>query len=169
MTEEQEQETWKSVAPVRFGIMKFDRLGAPVRTSVKPGDTISVSTDERLYNQARAANHQRGSVTDPFTNGHLKPLTLVDTAEDYAEISDNPNHMDDDDIKAMLKVKVADFKKRVDEIENPALLQRIKQIADENPDLVTVGKLRHLDDKLEPILHPHAEAMDDEAGRIGLG
>ena len=167
---EEEKETWKAVSNVRFGIIKFDRLGNPVRTSVKPGDTVTLSVEERLYNQDRAAGHRRGAeAVDPFKNGNLKPVKLVETAEDYAEVADNPNHMNDDDIKAMLKIKVADFKKRIDEIDNPSLLQRIKEIADENPDLVTVGKLRHLDDKLEPILHPHSEPMNDEAGRIGLG
>ena len=169
MSDNNEQERWQSHSQVPFGIIKFDRMGNPVRTMVKPGETISVSVDERLYTQAKAENSTRGSAVDSFTNGDLKPIQLVETAEDYAEIADNPNHMNDDDIKAMLKIKVADFKKRIDEIDNPALLQRIKQIADENPDLVTVGKLRHLDEKLEPILHPHSQPRNDEASRIGLG
>lgn len=169
MSENNEQERWQSVSPVTFGIIKFDRLGNPVRTAVKPGEVVSVSVDERLYNQNKAENSKRGAAVDSFTNGDFKPVKLIDTAEDYAEVANNPNHMNDDDIKAMLKIKVADFKKRIDEIDNPALLQRVKQIADENPDLVTVGKLRHLDEKLEPILHPHSQPRNDEASRIGLG
>lgn len=160
-----DMEIWQATN-ARFGIWKFNRAGQPEAYAVKPNQKVSISVAERQYNDDM--NRDRPNTGGgPFKNGYLMPVQLVETAEDYAEVVDNPNHLSDDDIKALLKVKQADFAERIEEMENKALLERIYEIAS-NTDSVTMSKMRLLEEIHYKIVNPHRDPMNDEAGKIGL-
>lgn len=144
-----ETETWLNSGKGEIWIVRFDHSGKLKEVPVRAGRQIVLETRERQINQDRAALPS----SDPFLNGDLVPVRLVDSAEDYAEIANNPNHISEDDMKALFKLKAADFKERIGEITNSATINRILEIAnDDSLKLnVTLAQMKALEARVQDV------------------
>lgn len=131
MSDTQARETWANPGRGDIYILTYDPSGRELRsTPVRAGAKITLTIEERKINQDRAWS----SKADIFTNGSLVPVRLVDTAEDYHEIASNPNLMSEDDMKGLFKLTGPKFKERLDEIDNPSVLNRMLEMADNADD-----------------------------------
>jgi len=68
------KESWRNATKGLHGVLKFDRFGNEVHEQVRPGQTVQLSTDERLLNMDRAADDS----LDVFKNGTLVPVRLIE-------------------------------------------------------------------------------------------
>jgi|JI9StandDraft_1071089.scaffolds.fasta_scaffold01623_12 hypothetical protein len=123
----EERETWTNPGKGLVYILQFDANHKPTSKGVRPGHKITLTVEERQMNQDRAAAPDR----DLFTNGSLVPLRLVESASDYAEIAANPNLLGESDMRELFKLKATTFKDRLDSIDNPILVARMIEIANE--------------------------------------
>lgn len=151
-----EQETWENVGLGGIQIFKFGRNGNPEAHIVKGGGKISLSPDERVYNQDVASN----DLGDFFRNGAMMPVRLVETAADYAEIVENPNHYADSDIQKLLTLKVGELRSKLAEIDNPVTVRRIHEIASETD--LTTTKTQAVQDRFDDFFAPKSEGIVDD-------
>lgn len=146
-------ETWENVAKGRIQIWKMGRQGQPEAFVLPPGGKVTLTPEDRLYNQDIALTE----FGDFFRNGTLMPVRLVDTAVDYAEVADNPNHLAQSDIEDLIKAKVADLRVKLAEITNPVTMARIHEIADEMD--LTASKRAAVEERYAELCVPKNEGI----------
>jgi hypothetical protein len=76
-------------------------------------------------NQELAASEEQ----DVFLNGVLQPVRLLEDAEDFERLKASPNHVSEDDVRSMFRLKAAAFTERLSQISNAAALERLMEIA----------------------------------------
>ena len=152
-----EKETWNNVGRGDIYIRTFDHTGKLGTTVVRAGRSAVVTVEERRINQERAYNAN----SDIFKNGSLIPVHLVDSAEDFHEIANNPNHLSEDDMKAMFKLKGVDFKKKLSEISNSTAISRMQEIADSDEVGVTMTQFKALEHRSSE-LNGNSDIMEIE-------
>lgn len=140
-----ELETWENVSQGRVVIKKFSSRGDLIDEMIGGRRTFHVTTQERHFNQERAANDE----LDPFANGLLAPVRLLDSTEDAAEIAANPNLMSESEMGLLLKSSVKVIEKRMLEVRNPALVQRLHDMAIEGD--CSIGKVTAIKARLAEI------------------
>jgi len=106
-------------------ILTFDHSGKVRQIPIRSGGKAVITVEERKLNQDRAASTEK----DFFMNGALTPIRLVDTAEDYHEISSNPNLLSEDDMLDLFKLKGPAFRARLADVTNVIALRRMLDIA----------------------------------------
>jgi hypothetical protein len=123
-----DKETWTNAGAGEVWIQTIDPHTNKLKhTPVRSGAKVLITTEERQINQDRAASPDK----DLFMNGTLTPVRLVDTAEDYQEIANNPNLLSEDDMRDIFKLKGAAFKNRLGTITNAIALSRMNEMAKE--------------------------------------
>lgn len=138
-------ETWENVTAARFVIKKFGAKGDLMDEMIGGKKRFHLTTQERHINMELAANDE----LDPFSNGNLTPVRLLETTDDAEQIASNPNLMSEDEMGSLLKGNVNTLKKRVAEVRNPALLERLKELAVESD--VTIGKVNAINGRLQEV------------------
>jgi hypothetical protein len=121
----QEFETWESAIKGTIGIKKFDRRGDLATEIVRGGRKVHLTPDERRYNSERAAS----SGQDPFANGMLVPVTLLDSSEDAEAIAANPNVLSADDLQNLFELQWKKFDQELVKITNVSALTRLMEMA----------------------------------------
>lgn len=153
-----ELETWENTGNSRIFLKKYSHSG-DLRNEMLGGRRKVVLTPaERRINQELAASKQQ----DPFSNGMLAPVRLVETAEDLEEIHSNPNLMSETDMRDLLKGHFKKLESRLAEVDSEAMLNRLLEIAEAED--VTVGKVEAIKarladfkpDYLEEVVSPSA-------------
>lgn len=125
-TDQQNLETWRNGSAGRFVFKRFDRMtGRDVEEMVGSGRSISMTPDERRRYEAECANDD----LNPFRNGILQAVKLIDTEEDAREIAENVNNLSESDIDDLFASHWKVFEKKVSEVSSPHTLARIKQRA----------------------------------------
>ena len=122
-----DKESWRNATKGIHGVLKYDKFGNEVHEQVRPGQTVQLSTDERLLNMDRAADES----LDVFKNGTFVPVRLLDGTEDKAEISSNPNLKSEDELRDLLGLHWQKFEPAVEAITNVSALSRLLEIAQE--------------------------------------
>lgn len=143
-----ELETWE--ANGRVCIRKVDRNGNLEPVMVNRGRRIQLTEEERRLNQLRAASEEM----DPFANGTLSPVRLVEGSEAAEAILSNPNHVTEDDMRELLSGHHKTFEKRLNEFVSPYILRRMIDMA-ENDDEVEVStkRMQAIKDRLKEVSH----------------
>ncbi len=131
-------ERWKSTIDGEVWIKQFDRRGEIISVRVQGGREFRVLPEERKMYQEDVLEVKN----DPFQNGMLIPLQLVEGASDYEELKDNPNHITEGDMRSLLEnPKALDaLKAGVARVSNPTTLVRLLTIAETDPELDTTLK-----------------------------
>lgn len=127
---EKRVEIWKNISAGRVFILKLDRRDEETAVGVPPGQTITLTPEERRLNQNRCVSDD----LDVFQNGRLEPVSLLDDEEDTSEIKHNPNRLSDEEIVSLFKNgKKAwkQFGERVAQVSNPTTLTRMLGFVDE--------------------------------------
>lgn len=146
-----ERETWRNTSRGKRGVVKFDRFGNIVHELVGPDRTVVLTRDERLLNQERAANDR----LDIFKNGVMVPVKLIDP-EDEREFAENPNILTEEGIRDLFKLHVKKFEKALNEITNPFVLERMKDLAENDETLdVSVKKVQLVNARIQSV-NPNA-------------
>lgn len=147
-------EEWENVSAGKVMVNRFTGLGHEERQdAVTPGRTILISTQERT-----TLNSDRcyAESADPFVNGIMRPVTLVETSSDLVD-DDNPNHMSESDITAAFKARnYLKFKKSISGITSVALLDKMLAVAQLDPESdnnvdATAGQVSALQDRIESL------------------
>jgi hypothetical protein len=138
-------ETWQNQARGGTGIMKYDRYGNPTGERIPPGGKTTVTPRERRLNQDRAATDE----LDPFKNGRLIPIRLLDSEPDTAALKANPNGMSDTEIDKLFTLSTQEMSDRLDSVSNPLVLERAKAKAEERD--ATIRQVKVIDDHLEKL------------------
>lgn len=133
-----DKETWENSTRSQIWVLTSDTRGEPRSELVRPGQKVQVTVAERLLNSDRAYD----SAVDVFRNGSLVPVRLIDSAEDYEEHANNPNNMSESDMVALFKLSAAQFKKRLQEISNPAALDRIVALSEDDATKATLSQVK---------------------------
>lgn len=121
-----ELESWKNVSAGLFVYKKVDRLtGRNMEEPVGAGRTFHTLPEERRRYEAECANE----ALNPFANGLLAAVRLLDSEEDAKEIASNPNQIADSDIDALFRGHHKTFEKKVGEISSPFTLRRMLERA----------------------------------------
>lgn len=124
---EKKFETWESAIKGTIGVKKFDRRGDLTTEIVRGGRMVHLTPDERRYNTERAASAGQ----DPFSNGMLVPVTLLDDSEDAAEIAANPNVLSASDLQNLFELQWKQFDRELVKITNVSALTRLMEMAHE--------------------------------------
>ncbi len=142
-------ETWRSSIEGTIFIKRYDRSGDEIDEMIGAGKEIRVLPEERRLNQEIAATPE----LDPFQNGMLVPLRLVESAEDYEELKGYPNHLTEDDMRGLLKNSkaLAALETGIADISNPTTLVRFLAIAEEPTVDATVRQVAVIRARLEEV------------------
>lgn len=132
ITNLQDFETWKSNIEGTIIVKRYDRKGDEKDERIASGQEIRLLPEERRLNQEIAAEPGQ----DPFQNGMLVPMKLVESADDYDDLRGHPNHLTEDDMRKLLAnpKQIAKLEEGISSISNPTTLVRLLAIAEE-PDV----------------------------------
>src|SRR5690606_8688401 len=103
----------------------------------RPGQMLTITPEERRLNMQACANDKQNL----FLNGSFVPVTLLDD-DTRAEFASNPNALSEGDLGGLLSMKIADFRKKVSEIDNIYALDRLLELSDEED---TKATIKHVD------------------------
>jgi hypothetical protein len=150
------QEIWKNSTQSKIFVARHGPNSTIRHELVAPGRNFTITVDERRMNQNLAANDS----LDIFSNGWLQPVQLPE--ETASEIADNPNHIPDEQLPGFFKLHYKTFAKRLEQITNPAVLERLREIGPEND--ATVKQIDQIQARINEINPPPAAAALDEMG-----
>jgi hypothetical protein len=142
-----DKETWSNNGQGDVFVLTFDHTGKLRSVPIRSGQKLTMTIEERQLNQERAFAKD----VDIFHNGRLTPVRLVDTAEDYEEIASNPNHLSEDDMKEILKLKGKTFSSRLETITNVIALERMVDLAGDDSLGVSMAQFKTLDKRLNDV------------------
>lgn len=148
-------ETWENVTAARHSLKRFSSKGDLMDELVGSNKTFHITTRERHLNQERAANDE----LDPFSNGMFSPVRLLDSTDDAEEIASNPNLMGESEMKDLIKGNVKTLEKRIKDVRNPVVIERLLAVANENDS--TIGRIEVIKarlNELSPSLYTEIEA-----------
>lgn len=148
-------ESWENVTAARHVLKRFSSKGDLMDEMVGSNKTFHITTRERHLNSERAANDD----LDPFTNGAFAPVRLLDSTDDAEEIAANPNLMGEAEMKELIKGNVKSLEKRIKDVRNPVVIERLLAVANENDS--TVGRIAIINARLtelSPSLYTEIEA-----------
>jgi hypothetical protein len=142
-----EHETWENTGMSRVVLKKYSHSGELVDEMLNGRRKIMVTPHERRLNQELAANKH----LDPFANGTLSPVHLIETADDLEEIKANPNLMSETDMKDLLKGHFKKLEARLAEIDSEPILNRLLEVAsEEDASLSKVNAIKTRLDSFKP-------------------
>jgi hypothetical protein len=154
-----ELETWENISHSRFVLKKFSARGELQGELINGKRKFHVTTRERHINQEIAATPG----LDPFSNGMFAPVRLLDTTEDAAEIAANPNLLGESDMVDLVKGRVDSLKKRLADVENSVVLQRLLEVAKEQD--VQASKLDAIKARIDEVSPSIAVEIDSPVSR----
>lgn len=161
-------ETWKNATRSTVVLKKHDRKGNLVDEVIRGGKIFAITPEERRMNQEIAANQKQ----DMFMNGLLAPVRLLESSDDVQELQSNPNHMTDEDIIEVFKIKSAKaFKERVSAVTNPLTLKRMLEVAHLEEANAMVKQVEYVTNCLktiQPALYNEVEVVSPGPGATSL-
>lgn len=165
ITTVKEFERWKSTIDGEVWIKQYDRRGDEISVRVQGGREFRILPDERKWNQELVAEVKN----DPFQNGMLIPLDLVESAEDFEDLKGNPNHLTEVDMRSLLADPKALDRLRdgISQVSNPTTLVRLLAIAEGDPSVdATLKQVNVIRARLQQV-----QQQDDyeEVEQIGYG
>ena len=121
-------ETWKNNARGGTTVLKFDRFGQERGERIVPGGTTSITPDERRLNHDRSSSAE----LDPFLNGRLSPVRLIDSEPDTEMLKVNPNSLSETEVRALFDMTPEELMVRLERVTNPiVLLEKALSVAEE--------------------------------------
>lgn len=163
-TETPKLETWQSGVRGVVAIKKFDRRGEMKDEVIRAGQKFTLTTEERIFNQDRAASPE---LCD-FRNGRLIPVRILDGTEDAKEIASNPNLIGESEMVDLLKGHFKTFESKLRAISNTVALERFLAVAEDNDATIKqVSAIKTRLDEVNPIRVVERESHP--VGRIEPG
>jgi hypothetical protein len=155
-----EQEVWKNATQAQIVVVRNTPSGHPRHEVIVGGRNFSISAEDRMMNQNMSATPE----LDVFANGMLQPVKLPEGTDPH--IMENPNHIPDDQLPDFFKLHYKVFPKRLSEITNPVVLERLLSIAEEQD--ATVKQISAIRARLDELNPPQPEPDLDETGVVKI-
>lgn len=153
-------ETWRNATRGRVVIKRVGPMGATRDDMIGAGKTFHLTPQDRRLNQQMAAEEE----LDVFTNGTLVPVEIDESSEDYRELVENPNLLNDAQIAKLFKANDDVFAERISEIKNATTLERLHDLASQDETGARVSQLKMLDARLRQV-QPTADEIRQVADR----
>ena len=118
-------EVWENPTDSLVSLHKLDHRGVPYDVLVLPHRRVNLTPEERDMNEGMCASDE----LNPFRNGLLRPIKLVEDPEDGSNAVVTANAKSDDELAALLKKSHSVFEKALDEINSPITLRRFLSVA----------------------------------------
>lgn len=157
-------EAWQNATKGRVVVRKYGVGGDIRQEMVGPNRVIQLSPQERRLNQELAWSEE----ADAFLNGTLQPVRLVEGDEDAEALASHPNHLSDTAAKKMFSQSLDKFAARLEEITNPAAMERLLGLAEDPTTGASFHQHKMVEERLTKLLAPekidhikgHAPARD---------
>lgn len=120
-----EHETWVNDGERKIVVRKLGEYGVETEEAVRGGETLKILPRDRRLNQVKTPNPKN----DPFLNGWLVPVHLIESEEDYEKLTNNPNIITDEDMHELVRQDDAAFAEKANKINNPVVLMRMLEVA----------------------------------------
>jgi hypothetical protein len=118
-------ETWKNDTAGTVVINRVGEYGRRMVDLIHGGRQFQITPEERRMNQ----NAAHSADLDNFSNGTLRPIDLLDDDPDTEKLRNNPNILGEKDLPMLFETKGEVFRQRLAAIENPAVLDRLADLA----------------------------------------
>jgi hypothetical protein len=166
----EELETWRNASNGKAWVWVHNQIGERQDRQVPAGGKVQLTSVDRQLNQEMAADDS----LDLFKNGILVPIRLVEDAEDFADIEDNPNHITEEEVLALFDAPWKTFDKQINEITNRATIERMVSLAEgnevdaEGESLVdaTMRQVKVLRAREADLVGPADRRADEDAGNV---
>lgn len=159
-----EYESWHNPNLGRVVIIKLDGHGQKRHEIIGANKKFHLTPEERRLNQELCASEEQ----DIFLNGTLQPIRLIPDHEDTARLLHNPNHVSEDDVRSIFKLKIQQFTARLGAISNETALQRLLEIARDDDIDATIKQVDAINERLAEVvvpLNPKEEGPDPLPGK----
>lgn len=123
---EDAMELWENATEASTVVQKIGADGNLREERVDGGRKLHITPRDRKTNQEICAEEEN----DPFLNGMLVPVRLLND-DDKLQFANNPNVMDQDEMKKLVKGHAASFAGRLGEVTNVILVKRWIEVAKE--------------------------------------
>lgn len=144
------QETWRNATAGTVFLVRLDHRGEmTLNEQVNAGRVIHLTPEERRINMEKAADETQ----DPFRNGILTPVRLIDTEEDARELAANPNSMSETDMRALFKAPRT-FAGKIAAINNLTSLERLLALAHDAD--ATIKTVEHIQSRIREVTNASA-------------
>lgn len=153
MVEQKPREIWQNCNKGDVYVSQVGYDGRVSSTRVLPGARIDITYDDRRMNQDIAYSRE----ADLFTNGTLSRIQLFDGADDFAELSSNPNVMGESEIKDLFTLTATNFKKKLQEIDNVRVLERLAEFAQDTSVNASVAQVKAINARLDQVAPTRGE------------
>ena len=120
-------EVWQSAVLGETYVKRVDQHGNVTSQRVQGHGTVSVTPYERRIHESAVADQ----TLNPYRNGRLTPVRLLDEEPDTASLQANPNAMSETAMKALFNSQIRTFTNKVGDVTNPITLRRLREVADE--------------------------------------
>jgi hypothetical protein len=134
-------ETWENVGVGVNYIIRENRRGDSEYAEVKGDRQFKLSTYDRMLTEDSIVDHRH----NPFRNGSFRPIIVP---EDVS-IDSNPNAMSNDEIKSLFKASDTAWNEWMEQIDAPATLKRMIDMANNGEEDLSVRRLRQLESMYE--------------------
>lgn len=135
-------ETWRNTTAGVVFIVRVGEYGRRIEELVQGGRTFAVTPAERRMNQNLCATKD----LDPFVNGTLAPVSLLEDEPDTEILRANPNNLEEADLPKLFRLPLAQFDDRIGKITNVNVIGRLLNLAraPEQRDQITLAKYEAL-------------------------
>lgn len=152
-------EAWVNVTPSRVQLWRIGDFGVEKPELIGPDRVIHMTPAERRLNENKVARPEY----NPFTNGKLKPLHLIEGDRDYERLTNNPNILTDQEVERIFKLKGEAFRNRIALIGSLPALERLLALALEPASQAYVYQLQMVERRLAEV-HPQEYEETESVG-----
>lgn len=153
----EDHETWRNGTNGIVHVKNLDHRGdLNADVVLRAGQILHIKPSARRLNQDKVVAER----FDPFLNGALIPVHLVEDDPDTPKLLANPNIIDDSTIRELLQGDAAVLMERLNKITHPGTLERVLVIAtDEN---VSIRRYQAIQQRIAEVANQALAASADE-------
>lgn len=156
---EEQLENWESKVRGKIEIFRLAPDGSRRPELVYGGREFWILPSDRKANESRIPRREN----NPFRNGSLRLKNAdANVADDTDALRETSAVLDDKDLTDMLKLGAAQLAKRLAEINDLPVLERIKALADESD--LNPTRMKAVDERLAAARGPVAQPLPPPAG-----
>ncbi len=114
---------------------------------VPAGKTVTLTPAERRLNENKVSRE----AYNPFTNGQLRPMFLLEDDPDYERLMGNPNVLTDQEIKKIFRLGGERFYDRIEQIDHPTVLEKLRELAEDPRTKATVHQMQMITSRIAAV------------------
>lgn len=152
-----ELETWRNATRGSIVLRRFSESGHMIEVLLRGGQAVQLSPRERRINAEAAASAK----LNPFANGTMQPIRLIESEHDTAELAASPNVMSESGVLELFGAHWKQFQARIEQVDNPLLLHRMLEVADSAQVNATLNQVKTIKARLAKLDGETGAAVDE--------